>query len=205
MLSDQLVAAFLGLSLVLVLIRAIYESMRFGGSKKTLNEEVEPTKNEPIIILSAILVIVFYLEMASCIILFSLGLQSGLTQSYIQLRFPFDSLVQVIGVAMIVFGYAMVFWGIHAIEYDRLVTRGPYRRVRHPQYLGYFFIFAGFFLLLLNLIALIPLLSIPGEIRMATLEEQFLTQKYGESYGNYQRTTGKFIPRVRSMKRPNHR
>jgi protein-S-isoprenylcysteine O-methyltransferase Ste14 len=113
--------------------------------------------------------------------------------------------VQVIGVAMIVFGYAMVFWGIHAIEYDRLVTRGPYRRVRHPQYLGYFFIFAGFFLLLLNLIALIPLLSIPGEIRMATLEEQFLTQKYGESYGNYQRTTGKFIPRVRSMKRPNHR
>jgi protein-S-isoprenylcysteine O-methyltransferase Ste14 len=204
-LPDQFVAAFLALSLLLVLIRAIYESIRFGRNKKTSHEEVESTKNEPVIVLSAILVIVFYLEMALCVILFSLGLQNGLTESYIQLRFPFDSLVQVIGVAMMVFGYVLVFWGIHAFEYDRLVTRGPYRRVRHPQYLGYFFIFAGFFLLLLNFVALIPLLSILGEIRMATIEEQFLTKKYGESYGNYQRNTGKFIPRVRSVKNQNHR
>jgi protein-S-isoprenylcysteine O-methyltransferase Ste14 len=178
--------------------------MRFGRNKKTSHEE-GLTKNEPIIILSAVLVVVFYLEMASYVILFLLGLQNGLIESYVQLRFLFDSSVQVIGLAMMVFGYVLVFWGIRAIEYDRLVTRGPYRYVRHPQYLGYFIIFFGFFLLLLNLVALIPLFSIPGEVRMATLEEQFLTERYGDSYGMYQRITGKFIPRIRSVKRRNHR
>jgi protein-S-isoprenylcysteine O-methyltransferase Ste14 len=178
--------------------------MRSRRSKKTLHEGAEPTKNEPVVILSAVLVIVFYLEMVFYVILFSLGLQSGLTESYVQLRFPFDSSVQVIGVAMMVFGYAVVFWGIHVMEYDRLVTWGPYRYVRHPQYVGYFIIFAGFFLLLLNLVALVPLLSIPGEVRMASVEERFLSEKFGDSYGNYQRTTGKFVPRIRGVKRRNH-
>jgi protein-S-isoprenylcysteine O-methyltransferase Ste14 len=203
-LRNEFVAAFLALSLGLVLIRAIYESMRFGRRKKTLDEEMEPTKNEPVIILGGVLVIVFYLEMALYVILFSLGLQNGLIESCIQLRFPFDSSVQVMGMIMMVFGYVVVFWGIHSIEYDRLVTWGPYRYARHPQYVGYFIIFAGFFLLLLNLVAFVPLFSIPGEIRMATLEEQLLTKKYGDIYGNYQRITGKFIPRIRSVKRRNH-
>jgi protein-S-isoprenylcysteine O-methyltransferase Ste14 len=203
-LSNELVAAFLTLSLVLVLIRPIYEYIRLGRNKKKSHERAESSKNEPIIILSAVLVIVFYLEMASYVILFSLGIQNGLAESYIQLRFLFDSSTQAIGMVMMIFGYVMVFWGIRAIEPDRLVTSGPYRYVRHPQYLGHFIIFGGFFLLLLNLVALVPLPSILGEIRMATLEEQFLTEKYGDSYVSYQRTTGKFIPRTRSVKRGNH-
>jgi protein-S-isoprenylcysteine O-methyltransferase Ste14 len=69
--------------------------------------------------------------------------------------------------------------------------------VRHPQYVGYFIVVAGFFLLLLNTIALAPLLSIPGEVRMATIEEEFLTRKFGGSYVNYQKVTGKFFPKIR--------
>ena len=197
MLPEDLVAAFLGLSLVLVLVRAVYESRKFHRRKKeTARVEAESVSNEPLIVLSAIFVVIFYLEMASYVILVVIGLQHVLVGSCVQLQFPFDSSVQAFGIAMIVFGYIMVLLSLRALDYDRLVTWGPYRYVRHPQYVGYFIIFAGFFLLLLNPAALAPFLSIPGEVRMATLEEEFLTKKFGDSYVNYQKTTGKFFPKL---------
>ena len=201
MLPEDIVAAFLALGLILVLVRAIYESRKFHrGKKETAGEEAESTANEPLIILSAVFVIIFYLEMASYVILVVAGFQHVLVASYVQLQVPFASSIQAFGVAMMLFGYITIFLGLRALELDKLVTRGPYRYVRHPQYLGYFIIFAGFFLLLQNLIALVPLLSIPGEIRMATIEEGFLTEKFGNSYADYQKATGKFLPKIRTTK-----
>lgn len=197
MLAEDLVAAFLGLSLAFVLVRAVYESRKFHrGKKETARVEAESAANEPLIFLSAVFVVIFYLEMASYAILVVTGLQHVLVGSYVQLQFPFDSSVQAIGVAMMVFGYITVFLSLRALDYDKLVTWGPYRYVRHPQYVGYFIIFAGFFLLLLNPVALAPFLSIPGEVRMATLEEEFLTKKFGGSYVSYQKTIGKFFPKL---------
>jgi len=197
-LPDDIVAAFLGMSLALVLIRAFYESKKSHRDRKeTEHGEAESTANEPLIILSAVFVVIFYLEMASYVILVLAGLQYVLKGACVELQFPFDTSVQALGIAMIIFGYIIVFLGLHALEYDKLVTRGPYRYVRHPQYVGYFIVVAGFFLLLLNTIALAPLLSIPGEVRMATIEEEFLTRKFGGSYVNYQKFTGKFFPKAR--------
>ena len=197
MLPEDIVAAFLALTLALVLVRAVYESRKFHwGRKEPEGEEAESTANEPLIILSAVFVVIFYLEMASYVILVAAGFQNALVGSYVQLQVPFASSIQALGVAMMVFGYTTIFLGLRALERDKLVTRGPYRYVRHPQYLGYLIVFAGFFLLLQNLVALAPLLSIPGEVRMASLEEEFLTEKFGASYINYQKSTGKFFPRL---------
>jgi protein-S-isoprenylcysteine O-methyltransferase Ste14 len=190
MLPDDVIAVFLVLSLALFLGRSLYESKKSHGRK-----EVEPTASEPILILGAVFALVFYLEAALYVILFLLGIESLLTSSIFQLHFPFDYLVQTLGIAIMIFGYILVFWSLHALEYGKLVTWGPYCYVRHPQYVAYFFIFGGFFLTLLNLIALLPLLAIPSEIRMATIEEEFLTQKYGDEYIRYQQKTGKFVPK----------
>jgi protein-S-isoprenylcysteine O-methyltransferase Ste14 len=196
-LSEDLITAFLGLILALVLVRAAYERRKFRwGRKETEGEEVEPTSNEPVIILSAVFVVVFYLEMALYVVLAVTGVHNVLVGSFVQLRFPFDSSVQAFGFALMVFGYLIVFMSLHDLENDKLVTWGPYRSVRHPQYAGCFIIFAGFFLLLLNPFGLIPLLSIPGEVRMATLEEKFLTRKFRSSYTRYQESTGKFFPKL---------
>jgi protein-S-isoprenylcysteine O-methyltransferase Ste14 len=198
-LPEDIVAAFLTSSLALVLVRALYEHRKFHqGKKETAREEAESTANEPLIILSAVFVIIFYLEMASYVILVVAGFQHVLIASYVQLQVPFASSIQTFGVAMMIFGYITIFLSLRALEPDKLATRGPYRYVRHPQYLGYFIVFAGFFLLLQNLVALVPLLSIPGEVRMATIEEGFLTEKFGNSYVDYQKVTGKFLPKIRT-------
>jgi protein-S-isoprenylcysteine O-methyltransferase Ste14 len=194
MLPEDVIAVFLMLSLALFLGRRLYESKKSHGRK-----EVEPTASEPIIILGAAFALVFYIEAALYVILFLLDIQSPLTSSIFQLHFPFDYLVQTLGITIMIFGYILVFWSLHALEYGKLVTWGPYRYVRHPQYVAYFFIFGGFFLTLLNLIALLPLLAIPGEIRMATIEEEFLTQKYGDEYIRYRQKTGKFVPRIKKL------
>jgi protein-S-isoprenylcysteine O-methyltransferase Ste14 len=200
-LPEDIVTAFLTLSLALVLVRAAYEHRKFHrGKKETASEEAESTANEPLIILSAVFVVIFYLEMASYVILVVAGFQHVLVASYVQLQVPFASPIQALGVAIMLYGYVIIFLGLRALERDKLVTRGPYRYVRHPQYLGYFIVFAGFFLLLQNLVALVPLLSIPGEVRMATIEEGFLTEKFGNSYADYQKVTGKFLPKIRTKK-----
>jgi protein-S-isoprenylcysteine O-methyltransferase Ste14 len=194
MLPDDVVAVFLVLSLALSLGRSLYESKKSHGRK-----EVEPTASEPILILGAVFALVFYIEAALYVILFLLGIQSPLTSSIFQLHFPFDYLVQTLGIAIMIFRYILVFWSLYALEYGKLVTWGPYRYVRHPQYVAYFFIFGGFLLTLLNMIALLPLLAIPGEIRMATIEEEFLIQRYGDEYIRYRQKTGKFVPKIKKL------
>jgi protein-S-isoprenylcysteine O-methyltransferase Ste14 len=201
-LPDVLVAAFLLSCLALVLLRPVYESKKSNrGKKETASEGLESGAREPLIILSAVLVVVFYLEMASYVVLVLVGLPHVLAGSIAQLRFPLDSLVQGFGFVVMIFGGVIVFLGLLALKHDKLVTSGPYYYVRHPQYLGYLMVFAGFFLLLLNLIALAPLLSIPGLVRMATIEEGSLTRRFDGSYLDYGRVTGKFFPKIRRSKR----
>lgn len=79
-----------------------------------------------------------------------------------------------------------------------LVTSGPYRWVRHPMYSAALLLVAAATLLTANIIVAI------GGITMFVLlaarsriEEQRLVERFGESYRNYQRTTGRFLPRLR--------
>jgi protein-S-isoprenylcysteine O-methyltransferase Ste14 len=195
-LQSIVVAAFLAFSIVLFVGRSVYESKKSGRNKKDITpEKAESATNEPLLVFGALFALVFYAEMILYVILVLMSLQAVLTSSLLQLAFPYDTLIQTLGIAIMVFGYFLIFWGYYTLEYDKLVTWGPYRHVRHPVYLGYFIVFAGFLLTLLNLVALLPLLGIPGEVRMATIEEQLLTKKYGEGYAHYQQETGKFFPK----------
>jgi len=193
MLPDIVIAVFLTLNLILSLGRNIYESKKFRGYEKD-----ETAAREAILVFAAVFALVFHLESALYVIMFLLGAQSTLTDSVLQLRFPFDHLAQTAGIAIMIFGYILVFWSLRVLEYDRLTSRGPYGYVRHPQYVANFLLFGGFFLTLLNLIALLPLLAIPGIVRMANREERLLTKKYGDAYIRYQQKTGKFFPRIKA-------
>ncbi len=79
-----------------------------------------------------------------------------------------------------------------------VVTRGPYRWVRHPSYTGLLLIVLGIGLgagtwLFLASCAVIPLLGLLPRI---AAEESELTRVLGEQYRGYQATTHRLVPGV---------
>ena len=78
----------------------------------------------------------------------------------------------------------------------RLATTGPYGRVRHPQYLGFLTIMAGFLLQWPTLLTLLmfPILVIVY-LRLAREEERLMDAEFGETYADYRRKVPGFIPR----------
>ena len=80
----------------------------------------------------------------------------------------------------------------------RLITRGPYRYVRHPMYLTFMVLFLAAFLMtrnwMMGVSGILILLSLMT-IRLKR-EEAFLIDYFGEDYKKYMERTGKFFPKV---------
>jgi protein-S-isoprenylcysteine O-methyltransferase Ste14 len=133
-----------------------------------------------------------------------LGLETAFPLGLVQL--PYDAGLQLVGLAVFVIGSGLFIWSVlargrysvsWAMPVDhKLITTGPYRYIRHPSYTGYFFMFVGLFLTWFSLLAAIPLSGIPGYVRIAKREEEMLVLRFGNAYAEYQRKTGRFLPRL---------
>ncbi|MBS7636575.1 isoprenylcysteine carboxylmethyltransferase family protein [Candidatus Bathyarchaeota archaeon] len=187
----------------------MYNFEKFRKVKKKLKHQAEVEHPKGLLfVLAALGTFAFFIESASYIILVFTSFHKVLTNSWLQLRFPSDSLVQAVGLLLTAFGYFLFIWSVlsrgrYATSWEmpenhKLVTWGPYRYVRHPAYLAYFILFAGLILTLLNLIAMIPLIAVPGYIKIASIEEELLIKRFGNEYQQYQQTTGKFFPKRKS-------
>lgn len=76
--------------------------------------------------------------------------------------------------------------------------RGPYARVRHPQYVGFVLILFGFLLqwpTILKL-AMFPVLVIMY-VRLARFEERETEARFGDAYRQYAAATPAFLPAMR--------
>ena len=113
-----------------------------------------------------------------------------------------------LGLILVVLGYVCTLWcyaamgntwriGINAKEKTTLVSRGPYRHVRHPIYLFQIVMLAGAVLLLPTLasIAILVLHCVCVLIKAAD-EEDYLTTVHGEAYRDYRNRTGRLFPRL---------
>ena len=113
-----------------------------------------------------------------------------------------------LGVAMGAAGDALAYWVFTSLgnnvsptvvtrKNHTLVTKGPYRWVRHPLYLMGLIGYLGFALLAENsFIAVITVAAfIVLNIRLPK-EEARLIERFGEDYRAYMRRTGKFLPKV---------
>jgi len=92
-----------------------------------------------------------------------------------------------------------VLW--RAQREHRLATTGPYAAVRHPQYLGFLLIMAGFLLqwpTLLTL-AMFPILTV-AYARLARAEEREVRSEFGADYDAYAARTPRFVPRLRQQR-----
>jgi protein-S-isoprenylcysteine O-methyltransferase Ste14 len=112
-----------------------------------------------------------------------------------------------LGVALTLAGYAGTIWcyvimgdawrvGIDRAEKNSLVTRGPYRVVRHPIYLFQVVMLAGAVLLLPTVIAVLALLvHLVCVLIKAVDEEKYLLTVHGETYRAYLARTGRLFPK----------
>ena len=112
------------------------------------------------------------------------------------------------GFAIVVLGLAFTVWarivlgrnwsGIVTVKQDHeLVTKGPYRWVRHPIYTGLLFAFAG------SAIArgewrgvLAVVIVLAGFWRKLKLEERWMIETFGDAYLRYREKVRALIPFV---------
>ncbi|HVF24562.1 MAG TPA: isoprenylcysteine carboxylmethyltransferase family protein [Anaerolineales bacterium] len=79
----------------------------------------------------------------------------------------------------------------------KLVTKGPYRWVRHPLYTVGSSLFIAFGMMADNwFIALLGILAFIGMAIRTPKEEASLLEKFGDEYREYMKVTGRFFPKL---------
>lgn len=116
-----------------------------------------------------------------------------------------DSLI--VGVVFLFFGELIRIWAQGYIggasrtrvssELEKLVVCGPYAYIRNPLYLGNFILVNGYCYISNNLYLWVLTITLFFVQYMPIIfsEEQSLTDAYGESYRDYRRKTGCFLPK----------
>jgi protein-S-isoprenylcysteine O-methyltransferase Ste14 len=79
----------------------------------------------------------------------------------------------------------------------RLLTEGPYARVRHPRYVAVMLAFVAWSLFTnYQAVYALLVLSVPVINLVAILEERELVDRFGEAYVRYRERVPRFIPRL---------
>jgi protein-S-isoprenylcysteine O-methyltransferase Ste14 len=109
-------------------------------------------------------------------------------------RFPIGILLHLIGA--IIGSWSFSTLGLRATIGlgDELVTRGPYRHTRNPQYLGDILHIIGFMMLTNSCMSwIIGALGIGLNLLAPFTEEPWLEEKFGESYIEYKDAIPRFL------------
>jgi len=208
MLIETVVAVFLLVCLACFFAVNLHNILKVGKQRigvKTYAEVERPSGF--ILIVAAVGTIVYFLEVLMYLFVVFTSLISSLRDFPLQFQFPFVFHFQILGLVLSLVGYFLFIWSViargkYAVswkmpENQKLVTWGPYRYVRHPSYLGYFLMFLGLFFTWPNLFTLFPLAAIPVYFSVTFEEEKLLLKRFADEYRDYQKKTGRFIPKFR--------
>lgn len=91
--------------------------------------------------------------------------------------------------------------GIEAGAKPGLVTDGLYRVCRNPIFLGLLVFVTGYALMLPTILSLVLLVALYVGIRQQiAAEEVYLTDTYGDTYRDYARRVGRFLPGIGKLR-----
>jgi protein-S-isoprenylcysteine O-methyltransferase Ste14 len=124
--------------------------------------------------------------------------------------FPSAEFLQVVSVPLFFSGVLLVGTAYRAIgqlnrprievmNKHKLVTSGPYSRVRHPVYTGVMLMVLASTLLFFHVVLIVGFFAVVGiAYRKAVLEEELLSfeEGLGKEYRDYVLKTGMFLPRL---------
>lgn len=113
---------------------------------------------------------------------------------------PHTNPIHLAGNILIFAGMYLVYraWRVlhDAQQEGRLAQDGPYSKIRHPQYVGFFLVMLGFLVTWPTLLtlAMFPVLAF-FYIRLARQEERQVRKEFGEAYDEYARDIPAFFPK----------
>ena len=123
--------------------------------------------------------------------------------------FPIDAVEGMVALVVMLIGLGLRVWAavtlggyytrtLTTTKDHRVVTTGPYSRVRHPAYLGVILLWLGFGVLSSSLAVafLFPVMFIVVYLYRISVEETMLVEVLGDAYVQYQRRTRKLVPFV---------
>lgn len=118
----------------------------------------------------------------------------------------------VTGAGLLLFAVALGEWGVRTLNVYQtlglkgaLLTKGPYRVSRNPQYVAEIFIYTGIILVTGSFAALIiGIIMMLWFIMAPFSEEPWLEQQFGKQYKEYRKNVPRFIG-LRSFKLQSHR
>lgn len=127
---------------------------------------------------------------------------------FIRMR-PATDWYNYIGVALIFFGGLIRIYSRKALDRffsfeviiqkdHKLITKGLYKNIRHPMYLGISLILLGLAIALSSLYGILFLIifGIPVLLYRISAEEDLLIKEFGQEYLNYMERTKKIIPYI---------
>jgi protein-S-isoprenylcysteine O-methyltransferase Ste14 len=168
------------------------------GAKKGLRASISPSKEKPKTYLQKLPVIFATI----ILILFILGLFKigtlNYKEEYMSLRitglflYLIFSWIQIWSFKTLGENYSQ---DVEIFKNHKLVTKGPFRFIRHPQYISQILMDIGAGLTTLSYIVLpLSLIQIPFIIMRASLEEKLLQKNFREEFNNYKNKSGFMIP-----------
>lgn len=183
------------------ILRGYYES-KSPDSKKSLAElKQQPLQNESRE--SFALLSLFGLVMLVAIIVYAFY-----TSSFPWMQLPLLPIVRWLGVVLGLICLPLIGWIQRALgesfsktltihEDHKLVTTGPYSRVRHPIYTVFTFWFLSWVLISTNLLFVITwILWLAYVVIRIPQEERMLIEQFGKEYEEYMRNTGRLFPHI---------
>jgi protein-S-isoprenylcysteine O-methyltransferase Ste14 len=120
------------------------------------------------------------------------------------LMYPLEAIIAVAGLVLVI--YSIVY--LHNHRREGLVTTGPYRLIRHPQYAGFILLTLGLTALSFNFLRntfgigwLSPEVTLAlwfGQLAiyiiLALIEESHLNKTFGATYATYKENTSFLLP-----------
>lgn len=113
------------------------------------------------------------------------------------------------GIALIFFGGLIRIYSRKALDRffsfeviiqkdHKLITKGPYKQIRHPMYTGLSLILIGLAIALSSVygILFLIILGIPVLLYRISAEEELLIKEFGQEYLNYMEKTKKLVPYI---------
>ena len=170
----------------------------FSGAKKGVKDKVGVFKDKPKSYLQTLPLALSTLTLITLILgVFQIG-----TLDYTSL----NQIYRVIGlIVYLIFSWIQI-WCVKVLgdnysqdiaikKNHELIIRGPFKIIRHPQYLSQILVdLSGAVATLSLLLAPLAVIQVPFLFMRASLEDKILEKHFGETFRNYKKKVGQIIP-----------